>query len=134
MLRGSTLGDTQQIIGEAADCSGWTGTEGQGGRVCSAVSCKIQTCNLCFTMLCKIQFWETGDQQLFHIQISAFQDRVWELIHKSMVVYLISNITVSVIGLRAYEKALLILSSDSTGRRSYYYIVNFLGFLFGNIS
>ena len=39
-------------------------------------------------------FWETGDRQLFHIQISAFQNRVWEIIHKSMVVYLISNITV----------------------------------------
>lgn len=36
MLRGSTLGDTQQIIGEAADCSGWTRMEGQGDRVFSS--------------------------------------------------------------------------------------------------
>ena len=110
------------------------GQRGKGVECVQQFHVKYRLVFVCFTMLCKIQFWETGDQQLFHIQISAFQDRVWELIHKSMVVYLISNITVSVIGLRAYEKALLILSSDSTGRRSYYYIVNFLGFLFGNIS
>lgn len=44
MLRSPTLGDAQQIIGEAADCSGCTRMEGQGG-VRSAVSCDVQTCN-----------------------------------------------------------------------------------------
>ena len=44
MLQSSALSDVQQIIGEAADCSDWIGMEGQGGQVCSAVSCKLQDC------------------------------------------------------------------------------------------
>ena len=99
MLRGSTLGEADQIIGEAAVCSGWTRMEGQGSWNVQQFLFKIQTCIfVCFTMLCKIQRFilGTGPWQLFYIHISTFQNRVWEIYHKSMVVYLISNITVDV--------------------------------------
>lgn len=44
ILQISTLSDVQHIIGEAANFSDWIKMEGRGGKVCSAVSCKIQTC------------------------------------------------------------------------------------------
>ena len=97
MLWDSTLGDTQQIVGEAAYCSDWTRMEGQGSWNVQQFRLKYRLVYL-YVLRCYVKykdlFWETGDRQLFHIQISAFQNRVWEIVHKSMVVYLISNITV----------------------------------------
>ena len=93
------MGDTQQIVGEAADCSDWTRMEGQGSWNVQQFRLKYRLVYL-YVLRCYVKykdlFWETGDRQLFHIQISAFQNRVWEIIHKSMVVYPISNITVHV--------------------------------------
>ena len=95
MLRGSTLDKADQIIGEAAVCSGWTRMEGQGSWNVQQFCVKYRLVYL-YVLRCYVKykdlFWETGDRQLFHIQISAFQNRVWEIIHKSMVVYLISKL------------------------------------------
>ena len=100
MLRGSTLDEADQIIGEAAVCSGWTRMEGQGSWNVQQFRVKYRLVYL-YVLGCYVKyqdlFWETGDRQLFHMQISAFQNRVWEIIHKSMVVYLISNITVCIL-------------------------------------
>ena len=94
------------ILGRSPSDNRWScrllGLDKDGGArklECLAVSFKIQICIfVCFTMLCKIQRFilGTGPWQLFYIHISTFQNRVWEIYHKSMVVYLISNITVDV--------------------------------------
>ena len=61
MLRGSTSDEADQIIGEAAVCSGWTRMEGQGSWNVQQFLFKIQTCIfVCFTMLCKIQRFILG--------------------------------------------------------------------------
>lgn len=62
MLRGSTLSDTYQIIGESADCSGWTRMEGQGGMVECVQQFHVKYRLVCFTMLCKIQVFYSGKQ------------------------------------------------------------------------
>ena len=48
-------------------------------------------------MLCKIQSFILDAGQLFHIQISTFQNRVCEIHCKSMVVYLALNIIVHLV-------------------------------------
>ena len=63
MLRGSTLDEADQIIGEAAVCSGWTRMEGQGSWNVQQFRLKYRFVYL-YVLRCYVKykdlFWETG--------------------------------------------------------------------------